>query len=95
MDTERYEPMDRYEAKGLKLERPLVLAYEHTQDYTIKLNGPDTQAALKRVLEWSASTPCWAANWVPEFSTWDAEVASRAWGVILDEARLRVPEAGQ
>ena len=80
---------------GRGLERPLVLAYEHTQDYTARLNGPDTQAALQRVLEWSASTPCWAANWVPEFSTQDCELMQRSLGIILDESRLRLPEAGQ
>lgn len=72
-------------------QRTGTLAYEHRTDAALRLNGPDTQDAIQRVLEWSASTPVWKANWVPEFSAWDCEVAGRAWGVILDESRLHWP----
>ena len=74
------------------MERPTIIAYEHTPGCMTRLDGQDTQTAISRSLAWSATTPAWATNWVPEFSAWDAEVAARSWGVILDESRLVLPE---
>ena len=74
------------------MERPLLIAYEHTPGCMTRLDGQDTQTAISRMLAWSATTPAWAANWTPEFSVEDCELFRSSYGVILDESRLRIPD---